>query len=94
MLCGCAQALRGDPEANVVPIVLSAAVMLAAVAIEATADLQLDRFIAAAGSKGLTKGICSQGLWGKLAPQCQQCSCTKPSRWTIIVHSVAPDLAF
>eukprot|EP01043_Picozoa_sp_COSAG02_P008773 COSAG02_NODE_286_length_25649_cov_13.411272_26_plen_67_part_00 len=44
-------------------IALSAVVLLAAVAIEATADFQLDNFVAAAGIEGSTKGVCSQGLW-------------------------------
>ena len=62
-----AQALLGDPETNAVPPVLSSAVMLAAVAIEATADLQLDRFIASSGSGGSSTGVCIQGLWGELS---------------------------
>ena len=84
-----AQALRGDPETNPVPIALSAAVMIAAVAIEATADLQLDRFIAAAGSEGSAKGICSQGLWGKSFHNNVN-NAAVPSPVTIVtVHSVA-----
>ena len=40
--------------------------MLAAVAIEAIADLQLDEFIATSGGGGGSmKGICSRGLWGE-----------------------------
>ena len=56
------------------PIALSAAVILAAVAIEATADFQLDKFLAAAGIEGSTKGVCSQGLWCESFLQRQQCS--------------------
>ena len=63
-----AQALLGDPETNPVPPALSFAVMLAAVAIEATADLQLDRFVATSGSEGSRTGVCIQGLWGELEP--------------------------
>ena len=61
--------------------------MLAAVAIETTADLQLDRFIAAAGSGGSMKGICTRGLWGESDLHCDLTTplasqCTTTSTYT------------
>lgn len=58
--------MRGDPANHPVLIALGPALMLAAVAIEATADWQLDRFATTCDRRGSTKGVCSRGLWGEL----------------------------
>lgn len=69
MFLGCLSlypALRGEPQAIGVGYYyqLGALIMLAAINLEATADSQLDRFIAERNVRTRVRQVCDCGLWG------------------------------